>query len=114
MEAFEGVKYRALVTTDTSVQVKSFYEDTAKKIGFDFVGTESFSYYNSVNFSGATCFSKEITALMLSSKVPALAVRVLSWDNAPEAKFIAQYFPQTPPKMNVILLFQGYKNRTLA
>jgi len=112
MEAFEGEKFLAFVTSDAKEQVQSFYQSAAKERGFTRAETEGLYANNTDYGKGATCFSAGTTGAMFAPNKPALAVRVLSWDNVQEAGLIAQYFPQTPPKMKVILLLQGFNRRT--
>jgi hypothetical protein len=113
-EAFEGRKFQIFSTGDTKEQIQNFYHQRIQERKFNFNGTEHLFLNDLHNSAGATCFSKEATAVMFSPGVPALAIRILNWEDINDAKLIAQYFPQVSPEMNVILLLQGFKYRTEA
>lgn len=112
MEVFEGNKYQLFTSTDNKQQILSFYKGTALERGFDFVGIDTNFVRNRYTL-GLVCFSHGVTNPKFSPSIPTVAVRVFSWDNADDARIMAQYFPQAPPKMNVILLLQGFKFRSV-
>lgn len=102
--SFIGKKVQAFATSDEIGTVIAYYKSIVEKQKLG-----AFSNYG--GFSNF-CVVKDESHLFTTQR-PANNIEFLLPDNPKNAKVIAEYFPQTPTHMNVILLIQGYVERTL-
>jgi hypothetical protein len=105
VDTFNGKKFEAYTTTNDENTILTYYYNIAKAQGVKYpTRQDRFSFL---------CIPKELPGLMFFTRKAANGVKVLTSSNPEHAKIIAEYFPQTPSNIKVILLIQGYVERTL-